>query len=148
MIKTIVFGSLRIFKSLRTNSAISFGDYSAKCPTISKCLAVGGRGGFRSATSVRLHPDDATGAAKGGSGGEGRFIGASYRGNMTFCIGLVAVDPRIHRAMLSQQPQHTSDMPCRNPRCRARNRAGFTKACTYAMCRVTWHNKRTRNPVI
>jgi len=116
-----------------------------RTPTISKCLAVGGRGGFRSATSVRLHPG-ATDAARGGSGGEGRFIGGSYWGSCTFCIGPLAADPRIHRAMLSQQPQHTSDIPCRSPRCRARNRVGFTKACTYAMCRVTWYNK-PRNPV-
>lgn len=60
-------------------ASASFDDYysNEQCPTTSKCLAVGGRGGFKSATSVRLQPSGAACAAKGGSGGEGRFIGGS-----------------------------------------------------------------------
>jgi len=66
--------------AMAKNRSSKFHHYRGRCIlTANKCLAVGGRGGFRNATSVRLQPGT-VGAARGGSGGEGRFIGDSYRG--------------------------------------------------------------------
>ena len=67
------------------------------------------------ATSLRSH-DVAAAGISGGAGGDGRFIGGSYRGGCATCNGLAVADPSIHRAMLSQQPQQTSDIPCLRPR--------------------------------
>lgn len=98
--------------------------------TTTRCLALGGKGGFKSATSVRSQAAVDIGCTKGGSGGDGTFNGGSYLGGCTLWIVLFAVVPKIHRAMLSQQVQQTSDIPCLRPLCKVKKRVGLTKACT------------------
>lgn len=84
-------------------------------------LAAGGNGGFKRATSLKSKDAAAVADIGGGGGGggfrgDGALNGASYLGGCTDCIGVFIADPKIHRAKLSQQPQHTSEIPWRSPR--------------------------------